>query len=514
MASSPRRIISLAIATVVAVSLTACSSSGSSKAGTTSGGIVHITLSHGYTDVEAKEITREVSEWNAANPKIQVKLLFNGGNDGALQKTLANMAAGSSPDIAYEYGSSMAALAGRSQVIDLSDKVKDPSFNWNDFYSFERDAATSGGKVYGVPALVDNLALVYNKKLFQAAGVAFPTANWTWDDFRSAAQKLTDTAHKQYGWAYVADGSEDTTWRWLAMLWQAGGDLLSPDGTKSAFDSAAGLKATQLLHDMAVTDKSVYLDQGNGNYLNLFNSGKIAMLWTGPWDLSSINPDVSYGTQLLPAADTTHSSIAGPDNWMLFNNGASARAGGVDLPHLAGQHADALAVHVGDRRPARRGSRRRSSSSYARLSEEVPGRRRVRGEPPQRHEVAAEHQDLPAGESGYRQSDPGRADRPHVTAGRPQGCVPAGRQRRSPPVRDGETDAVTTTAPPSTPTGPPRTRPSRLRQRVVVGRPRGLGLHQPDGRADRVVRPRAARVGVRAVVRAERPQSRPGSSSG
>jgi len=233
------------------------------------------------------------------------------------------MAAGSSPDIAYEYGSSMAALAGRPQVDDLTDKVNAASFNWNDFYSFERDAATSSGKVYGVPALVDNLALVYNKKLFDAAGVAYPTATWSWDDFRSAAKKLTDSAHKQYGWAYVADGSEDTTWRWLAMLWQAGGDLLSSDGTKAAFDSTAGLKATQLLHDMAVTDKSVYLDQGNGNYLNLFNSGKIAMLWTGPWDLSSINPDVSYGTQFLPAAEGTHSSIAGPDNWMLFNNGAA-----------------------------------------------------------------------------------------------------------------------------------------------------------------------------------------------
>ena len=107
------------------------------------------------------------------------------------------------------------------------------------------------------------------------------------------------------------------------MLWQAGGDLLSADGTKAAFDSPAGLKATQLLHDMAVTDKSVYLDQGNGNYLNLFNSGKIAMMWTGPWDLSSINSDVSYGVQVLPAAEGTHSSIAGPDNWMLFNNGTA-----------------------------------------------------------------------------------------------------------------------------------------------------------------------------------------------
>ncbi len=174
-----------------------------------------------------------------------------------------------------------------------------------------------------MPALVDNLALVYNKKLFDAAGVAYPTDTWTWDDFRAAAKKLTDSAKKQYGWAYVADGSEDTTWRWIAMLWQAGGDLLSSDGTKSAFDSPAGLQATQLLHDMAVTDKSVYLDPGNGNYLNLFNSGKIGMLWTGPWDLSSINSDVSYGTQILPAASGTHSSIAGPDNWMLFNNGGA-----------------------------------------------------------------------------------------------------------------------------------------------------------------------------------------------
>ena len=334
MASSTRRATVLAVTALAALSLAACSggtstststSTSSTGASTTqSGGVVNITLSHGYTDVEAQEITAQVKTWNSTHPDIQVKLLFNGGNDGALQKTLAGMAAGSVPDIAYEYGSSMAALAGRPQVVDLTSKVNDPSFNWDDFYPFERDAATSNGKVYGVPALVDNLALVYNKKLFDAAGVAYPTAMWSWDDFRAAAKKLTDAGRKQYGWAYVDDGSEDTTWRWLAMLWQAGGDLLSPDGKASAFNSPAGLKATQLLHDMAVSDKSVYLDQGNGNYLNLFNSGKIAMLWTGPWDLSSINSDVSYGVQVLPAPNGVHSSIAGPDNWVLFDN-SSAR---------------------------------------------------------------------------------------------------------------------------------------------------------------------------------------------
>jgi len=104
------------------------------------------------------------------------------------------------------------------------------------------------------------------------------------------------------------------------MLWQAGGDLLSSDGTKTAFNSPAGLDATELLKQMAVDDHSVYLDPGNQNYLNLFNANKIAMLWTGPWDLSSINSDIDYGVQVLPS-NNAHTSIAGPDNWMLFNNG-------------------------------------------------------------------------------------------------------------------------------------------------------------------------------------------------
>jgi multiple sugar transport system substrate-binding protein len=71
---------------------------------------------------------------------------------------------------------------------------------------------------------------------------------------------------------------------------------------------------------MAVTDHSVYLDTGDGQYQNLFNSGKIGMLWTGPWDLSTINKDISYGAQFLPGK-VTHATIAGPDNYMLFNKG-------------------------------------------------------------------------------------------------------------------------------------------------------------------------------------------------
>ena len=281
-----------------------------------------ITVWHGYTDVEAKAIAALAATWNKDNPKQQVNLVFDGGNDSALQKTTAAIAAGKYPDIAYEFGSSANALAQKKQTVDLTSTVHDPSWNWSDFYPGEQQAATVNGKIVGLPALVDNLALVYNKKLFDAANLAYPTSSWTWDDFRNAAKKLTDASDQA-----VRLGLRQRRLRGhrlalprlaLAGRRQPARQLRQGRG----YDSPAGLKALTLLHDMAVTDKSVYLDTGNGNYLNLFNAGKVAMLWTGPWDLSSINDTVSYGTEVLPApSGGTHASISGPDSWMVFNNG-------------------------------------------------------------------------------------------------------------------------------------------------------------------------------------------------
>jgi len=311
-----RAVAAVAGAVLVAGASAACGGSG----GSSDDGGTTITVSHGYTDAEAKSLTALAATWNKAHPSSKVTLAFNGGNDSALEKTVAGFTAGNFPDVAYEFGSSAAQLARQPKLVDLTDKVTAAGFDWNDFYPSEREASTVDGKVVGIPALVDNLAMVYNKKLFQQAGVAPPTASWTWEDFRAAAKKLTDAQSHTYGWAYINDGSEDTVWRYIAMLWQAGGDLLSKDDKKPAFDSTAGRAALQQLHDMAVTDKSVYLDTGNGNYQNLFNSGKIAMLWTGPWDLSSINSDVDYGVTLLPGYRGNHETISGPDIYMLFDH--------------------------------------------------------------------------------------------------------------------------------------------------------------------------------------------------
>ena len=279
---------------------------------------VQVVMWHGYTDVEGKALKAEVDKFNRSQSKIQVKLQFYGNADYALQKVLTAISGGKYPDISYLYGSWAANIAKSSKTVDLTQRVHDPSFHFDDIWPSARLAATVDGKVVGVPALIDNLALVYNKKLFRQAGVPFPTKNWTWATMEKAAKKLTNRSKKQFGWAYVNDGSEDTVWRFWALLWEAGGNILTPDGKKAAFDSPAGVKALTHLQRMA-KDKSIYFDSGNGNYANLFNSGRIAMLYTGPWDLSSF-PNVDYGVQILPG-DRNHQTISGPDNWVLFDNG-------------------------------------------------------------------------------------------------------------------------------------------------------------------------------------------------
>lgn len=315
----PARKLSV-LAALVALVVAAAGCGGSSSSGS-SGGVQNIVIWHGYVDTEGKAIKAMVAQFNASHPKIHVTAQFYGNSDYALQKVLAAIAGGKPPDIAYLYGSWAANIAQSPKTLVLNDYIKaDKSFNWNDFWPSERQVATVDGKIVGVPALVDNLALVYNKTLFKQAGIPFPTASWTWQDLRAAAKKLTDPAKKQFGWAYVNDASEDTVWRFEALLWQSGGQILSSDGKHAAFDSPAGVQALTLLQQMAVQDRSVYLDSGNDLYAPLFNSGRIGMLYTGPWDLSQF-PKVSYGVQILPG-NLNHQTISGPDNWVLFNNGS------------------------------------------------------------------------------------------------------------------------------------------------------------------------------------------------
>ena len=306
---------------------TAPDSGKDAAAGYDAGAPVTLTWWTGQT--EQAETTAEslAAEYHAAHPNVTIKTSPGAPTtDDLLTKLSAGFAGDSYPDISYAYGSWAGELGASGRTQDLTSFVNDPSFGWNEFSPAARQTATVNGKVIGIPALVDNLALIYNKKLFDKAGLAYPTDQWSWDDFRAAARKLTDPASKIYGTAYSVSGSEDTTWHLWPLLWQHGGQIL--DGTKPAFNSDAGVAALETLRRVAVDDKSMYLDQTDEKYWRLFNSGRVAMMMSGPWSLLDIkDAKLSYGVADLPGFDGDHETVSGPDVWVLFNHNDANRAG-------------------------------------------------------------------------------------------------------------------------------------------------------------------------------------------
>jgi multiple sugar transport system substrate-binding protein len=309
---------------------------GGSGDGTTSGSAGPVTISfwHGYTGLAAKQINKMAAQYSADHPGVTVKPFFLGDNSAALQKIETGIVGGVYPDISYLYGSFATNIAAVPQTVILNDYIQnDPNVNWDDFWAVCQRAATVDGKIVGFPALVDNLALVYNKKLFDQAGLAYPTSSWTWTDFRNAAMKLTDPAAKQFGWSMQGDQTDSTTWRFMPFLWSATGDLLNADNSKAVFNSPQGVKALTLIQQMATDDHSVYVDNSPGGEtsLGLFTSGHIAMYSDGPWDLPTVRDSgMDFGVTTIPKDQVT-ATISGPDNWVVFNNGPARVQAAVDF---------------------------------------------------------------------------------------------------------------------------------------------------------------------------------------
>ena len=329
-----KRTLKLALPLVVVLVAMACTSGGDSSSSSSgsaggSGNEIDLVMWMGYTppppenqSFEYLSIDRMVKEFEAANPNIHIELQYV-NSDYALQKATVALQGNKQPDISYQYGTNMPQLAQSPKVVDLTDKVTAGDYNWDDFYQGEQAVATVDGRVLGVPALVDNLAVVYNKDLFQAANLKPPGPDWTWDELRTDAKALTDPANNVFGMVFPADGSETMVWQYEAMLWEAGGNILNPENTKAIFNEAPGVQALDMLTSIN-QDGSMYLDfkPDSGKSGQLFNSGNIGMIITGPWDLSGF-PDVNYGVQFMPSfeAGGSHQTIAGPDNWVIFDNG-------------------------------------------------------------------------------------------------------------------------------------------------------------------------------------------------
>jgi multiple sugar transport system substrate-binding protein len=287
----------LATAAVVAsVSLLAACSSPSAEPG--SGEKVTITYQI-WAGTQTPAMQEIAAAFEAENPNITVEVQELPWPQywSTLQTTAQG---GTAPDAFWMLAQQIRPYAQGAQLLDISDVVESEGVDLADYPQAVIDLYDQGdGKLYGLPKDFDTNAIWYNKALFDAAGVDYPTDEWTWDDFRTAAKDLTDPATGVWGVAAPLDYQGG----YYNSIFQAGGQVISDDGKSAAIDSPEAVAGIKFWTDLQADGSSPTLQQlSDTEGETMFEQGKVAMYLSGAyWALQLYNnTDIRANVDVAP----------------------------------------------------------------------------------------------------------------------------------------------------------------------------------------------------------------------
>ena len=271
--------VGLGLTAVLALTLTACGQGSATKeAAAPEGKSVVRYMNFSSNDGHEKDLTAIVNAFQTANPNItvQVETVPYADYFTKLQTSVAGGTAADAFELNYENFVTYAKNGSLAELKNVDTAAYKKSLV---------DAFNDGGKQYGVPESFSNVVLFYNKALFKKAGVAEPTADWTWKDEQSAAQKLTNKGAKVWGDYQPVSYNE-----FYKVLAQNGGEFLNADRTEATFNSPQGVEAANFLIGKVGKTMPTEADgAGTPDFdSKLFKSGKLAMWHTGIWMFSAM----------------------------------------------------------------------------------------------------------------------------------------------------------------------------------------------------------------------------------
>ena len=250
-------------------------------------------------------VTRLVDAFEAANPDIQVEIIDVPSADYTTKLSVM-LNGGSDVDVFFiKDADTMMSLVEKGQLADMSANIEAEGIDLADFNGLA-DYYNVEGKQYALPARTDYYVMFYNKDVFDAAGVAYPTNDWTWTDFEEIAGQLTsgEGATKTYG-AFIHT-SQACVENWgvqdgqhTIMDYQTGYDFFKP-----YYEMVLRMQDAGSIQDFGT------LKTGNIHYSGPFSQGTVGMMPMGTWYMStliqSINngeSSVNWGLATLPHPD-------------------------------------------------------------------------------------------------------------------------------------------------------------------------------------------------------------------
>jgi len=306
------RRVALALAFVsVVVAAAATASVRSSKA-------VTLTFWQTMNTEETATLKALVDKFEASHSSIKVNMVYVPFDQRDAKFTAAAQA-GQAPDVMRAEIADVASWAAQGFLADLTKKVS--AADKADYLPSAFAYDNFNGKVWGIPQVTDAPALLYNKKMFKAAGLKNPPA--TMAQLASACAKFG----KGKGLFIRGDSYFIQPW-----IWAYGGDLLNY-GKKQILiankGSVAGLTAyVKLFHSKcAFPDKDFSNDYGNMQ--TAFKNGQVAMIVNGPWSTADVLSGPAFksssnlGVAPVPKGPAGQGSPVGGHSWVIGRNSSN-----------------------------------------------------------------------------------------------------------------------------------------------------------------------------------------------
>src|SRR5256712_404546 len=291
-----RRFSPIAVLMTAVLALSAC---GTSTANT--GGPVKLTyFTFSAAPDHLTDLNPIISAFHSQHSNITIDVQTASYND-YFTKLQTAIAGGTAPDTFELNYENFVSYSSAGSLLDLSGQASsDSGFKSSVYYPRAYGVFNESGKQYGLPESFSDVLLFYNKDLFDAAGVSYPTTDWTWSDELTAAQKLTDKSKGVWG-----DFQPIQFFEFYKVLAQNGGKFLSSDKKHSTFNDQAGIDAATWLVSKVGKVMPTDAQLGGQNDEALFKAGKLAIWHAGIWEFAPMKSvPFKWDIQLEPGEGT------------------------------------------------------------------------------------------------------------------------------------------------------------------------------------------------------------------
>ncbi|NGO70593.1 ABC transporter substrate-binding protein [Streptomyces boncukensis] len=271
------RLLATGTACALALGLAAC---GDSDSGSGSDGPVTLEVWTG-----AQGADKAVKQFNAAHDDITLKYVKVPGDKMSNQLNNSHKAGDKdkSPCLIQSDNREGSMLMAQGVLKDISGELKGSEGKFSDGAI---KALSIGGKTYGVPDGRQPIFTIFNRKVFDTAGLDYPK---TWEEMIDAGKELRKGGVKIFNLA----GEDPSTW--MNMAWQAGarwytvkGDSWKINFTDGHSEWAAGIMQQML--DEKLVSKISYADYAA--MIQEYDAGKIASRQVSTWQLSSFEQQI------------------------------------------------------------------------------------------------------------------------------------------------------------------------------------------------------------------------------